>query len=491
MNLKNDVLPYQPMLKESINRFFAEYRRGVTDFADFSSIFSRMLHTTPNPPIQILWFYAALDFHTSRFRQPSRTISAVKDLFRVLVSCSATCGSMTRIAALAPLLFELCRLMLRERELKSEVESLVEAVVGYISILCGNKEVYDDDVAVLEGDFVDLITVWMVDDCDGDCVKGFFPFVSDRFRKGIEMGCEVGFLAGVVMCEAFLLKMCLGFEAGISKVEMEEKLLASAVQTITGFRSFHFLDTLFRMMLEPVLPVISLLGSENEVLLKDALYNSVMTMEYSFINPQAGFSLHADILKDFAITWLFVAELAVQSAREKGDQGKTMSYVNAFCRSCMPIQLINWVTSQRFDGRKISRPNVSTPIALIKWLLVVEEQGLAVFGDETAKHHTKDNFFTSRTECLLPVIKHFFNKLDKNLFLNSIHEREAVADKLDGDIEMLDNVDTTSFTADDDAHGSRKRKEGIEDDNKTQIKFMRCQFHENSVRENSIIFRQQ
>ncbi|KAL2963710.1 hypothetical protein AAZX31_17G216500 [Glycine max] len=256
-------------------------------------------------------------------------------------------------------------------------------------------------------------------------------------------------------------------------------------------------DTLFRMMLEPVLPVTSLLGSENEVLLKEVLYNSVMMIDYSFINPQAEFSLYANSLKDFAITWLFVAELAVQSAREKGDHGKAMSYINAFCRSCIPIQLINWVTNQNCIGRKISRPNVSTPIALIKWLLVAEEQGIAVFAGETAKQINimlKANFFTSRTECLLPVIKHFFNNLNKNLYLNSMNG-EAGADKLDGDVEMLDTVDTVSLPAADSLNrvieGTRKRKEGIEDDTITQLKYMRCQFHENSVRENSFIFRQQ
>jgi len=106
----------------------------------------------------------------------------------------------------------------------------------------------------------------------------------------------------------------------------------------------------------------------------------------------------------------------------------------------------------------------------------------------------KANFFTSRTECLLPVIKHFFNNLDKNLYLNSVNG-EAGADKLDGDVEMLDTADTVSLPAADSVNrvidGTRKRKEGIEDDTKTQLKYMRCQFHENSVRENSFIFRQQ
>lgn len=40
-----------------------------------------------------------------------------------------------------------------------------------------------------------------------------------------------------------------------------------------------------------------------------------MMIDYSFINLQAGVSLDANSLKDFAITWLFVVELAIQSAR--------------------------------------------------------------------------------------------------------------------------------------------------------------------------------
>jgi len=135
-------------------------------------------------------------------------------------------------------------------------------------------------------------------------------------------------------------------------------------------------------------------------------------------------------------------------------------------------------------------------ISCSEWLLVVEEQGISVFAGETAKQMDlmfKANFFTSRTECLLPVIKHFFNNLDKNLFsMNG----EAVADKLDADIDMLDTVDTANLAAADDLNsvidGTRKRKEGIEDDtNKTPVKYMRCHVHETSVRENPFTFRQQ
>lgn len=65
-----------------------------------------------------------------------------------------------------------------------------------------------------------------------------------------------------------------------------------------------------------------------------------------------------------------------------------------------------------------------------------------------------------------------------------------------GDVEMHDTVDVMSLSGDDKMNtttidGTRKRKEGIEDDTKAQLKYMRCQFHENSGKENSFIFRQQ
>ena len=91
--------------------------------------------------------------------------------------------------------------------------------------------------ALLE--FKDLIIVWTVDD-DKDYNKGgvlglgFFPFVSEKFRnRMIERGCGVRVLAGVVMWETLLLKLCLAFEKGIGRVEQEKKLMAFAVQTTT------------------------------------------------------------------------------------------------------------------------------------------------------------------------------------------------------------------------------------------------------------------
>ncbi|KAG5034888.1 hypothetical protein JHK87_009798 [Glycine soja] len=52
-------------------------------------------------------------------------------------------------------------------------------------------------------------------------------------NRMIERGCGVRVLAGVVMWETLLLKLCLAFEKGIGRVEQEKKLMAFAVQTTT------------------------------------------------------------------------------------------------------------------------------------------------------------------------------------------------------------------------------------------------------------------
>lgn len=120
---------------------------------------------------------------------------------------------------------------------------------------------------------------------------------------------------------------------------------------------------------------------------------------------------------------------------------------------------------------------------------------MAIFDGDTAKLRAKAEYSTSRTEYGLPIIKNSHHHVGKNLFLHSRHEG-AEEDKLDTcDVEMVDPMDSTVLSANDrmsnnsSTDGTRKRKDGIMDETKAQVKYMRCQFQENSVRENSILFR--
>ncbi|XP_021277575.1 uncharacterized protein LOC110411652 [Herrania umbratica] len=479
---------YQPMLTESVQRFLSEYRNGATDFSNFTSIFSRLLQTLPDPPLEFVWFYSAVTFHSTKFDSPN-SISASKDLFQLLVSCSASCKPVTRISVLAPVIYELFRLAFDRKELKKEVESLLEGIVSYISICCGMEAEGNDD---LSSRFVDLLRVWMVDrgrEEEGekrDYLKVFFPIASEEVRKMIGGGCRVWYLAGVVMCQAFLLRLCLKFGAEISKLELEKDVHDCAVQMITGFRNFYFLDILFRMLLEPVLPITSLLGHGNEILLREILYDAVITMDHTFLCPQGGILLPGKQLKDLALTWSFVADNAIWSVRENGNQTKAISYINAFSESCLPSQLINWVTSQTGMGDKARSLNVSTPVALIKWLLIIEDQGVRIFECDISKVYAKAVLCKSRAEYEIPVVKTNGKILGQN-FVYMVHEgREAK--KADGDLEMIDSMDTVPLTApclmkSTPTDGVRKRKEGSNVEEEIPVKFVKYHFHENLVRE--------
>uniref|UniRef100_A0A2P2QL80 Uncharacterized protein n=1 Tax=Rhizophora mucronata TaxID=61149 RepID=A0A2P2QL80_RHIMU len=159
------------------------------------------------------------------------------------------------------------------------------------------------------------------------------------------------------------------FGSGTSRAELKNELCSLAVQMITSFRSYYFLDALLRMLLEPVLPLISLLKFDNEAFLREILYEAVITMDWSFLNHERELQLSGGHLKNLAVTWLFIANNAVQSVRETGDEMKVTRYVQAFSESCLPPLLIKWAVNQLDMQMQISTPNGFTPVTLISEFL--------------------------------------------------------------------------------------------------------------------------
>lgn len=239
--LPNQQDPYALMLSDSIERFFDEYRKGVTDFSGFIPIFSRLLRNLPDPPVAIVWCYSALMFHTAKFaaRDSSEKLMAVKDLFQMLVSCTASSSASKRIAVLAPVIYTLFDLVVEKKKLKEEAENLIDGIVSYISICCGRESEEDDCVLGFGPYFLDLARVWMVDKPRED-LKGFLPLVSHEICESISIDGGVGYFAGIVMYQAFLLRLCMKFSSRMSMVELQNELHSRAVQMIAGFRSCHF-----------------------------------------------------------------------------------------------------------------------------------------------------------------------------------------------------------------------------------------------------------
>ncbi|KAJ4958086.1 hypothetical protein NE237_025197 [Protea cynaroides] len=493
---------YEIMLKESIERFLEQCRKGISDFSDFSSIFFRLLHARVDPPLEIIWFYSAVSFRGGNFvgHDPQSRVLMAKDLFQLLAGCSASCNGLKSIAVLAPVLFELYQSVVdlpekklsskAEKKLTREIEGLIEGIVSYISICCSKGSDEEDASVTLLPCFTNLIRVWMTDRLEQDQdvredMRMLFPLVSEDILRGLAGGeCQVGYLAGVVIVEAFLLRLCLRFRAGLSREELGKDLRTGAVGSVTGFRNFYFFENLARMLLEPTLPVTLLLNSEDGAFLRGVLYDVVILVEYSFLNPENGIHPSADRMRTLAITRLIVAHEAIRVVKVNGDHKTAISYINAFARSHLPSQLIRWVTDQiGMEGKK-NRPNASTPQALVKWMLNLEDRGIKVFDHDIAKFHHK-LVFDMRVDNEFSVSKSDSQLGDGDLpfYIDNKGEEE---NEVEGDQEMIESMDaaflaaahTMNFTAND---RRRKQREGRVEGEK-QVKFIKYQRHDDSAK---------
>ncbi|PSS20820.1 hypothetical protein CEY00_Acc09860 [Actinidia chinensis var. chinensis] len=464
------------------------------DFSALSSTFYELMQARPNPALESIWVYSASIFRQSNSLKDeiSDRVSAIKALFQLMSGCSASCGSSKSIVFLAPVMYEVYRVIAdlkgkelgskREKKLMREIRSFVNAILGYISVCCSANDDGDDFIRPLE----DLIRVWIGDVVDEtleakEVFTLFFPLLGDDIvgRLGVE-GCGVSEFAGVVIAEAFLLKLCLDFCSGDSKQELR----SWAVGSITGFRHFYFFETLVRMLLEDTLPVTSLLSSEDEVSVRKVLYDAVILVDYSFLNLDKLTHLPAKRVKSLAISRLLVTYEATELFRGKGDQTKAISYINAFSGSQLPSQLIKLVANEIGVDSKAGQPRGSSPKALLKWLLGLEDQGIRLLDDDITKYKSKLAIDISEAEHEQLVYTKEGTKANADLgfYIDNKGEEEDVY----GDDGRTNESVNAAFVAA--AHtmasaengGGRKRKERTGVGKKKHVKFLKYNLQDNS-----------
>lgn len=230
----------ESMVKESAARFLQELPTGACDLAGFRSIFFRLLQSSPDPPLDAVWFYAAAAFREARASNADGA-AAARDLFQLLSAFSAgRCGAES-VALLAPVVCEVHRLVgeLKEGAFSSKkgrrLAGLVEGMVGYIGICscrdegCGGRTVC----------LLDLVRVWTGEEGE-EGFAVFFPLVDDRLRSVVREEVGVEYLAAVVMLEAFLLMLWLKLRGGGPRMELQKEIKSWAVGAITAFRSRSF-----------------------------------------------------------------------------------------------------------------------------------------------------------------------------------------------------------------------------------------------------------
>lgn len=395
---------YNLTLTQSIQSLVAEIQKENPNFTHFVDIFYELMQAKIDPPLETIWVYAALSFRRLNFtyEDPLNQLSVVKDLFQLISACSGSCGSSKSIALLAPVAFEVYKVSVelkgrdlcskRDKKVIRELKSLTDAILGFVSVCCcknlnGQSDVISDNDLKLIAPVKDLFSLWM--DKNGN-LESFLPLVNaDVFREIFERGCDVNHLAGVVIVEVFWLKFCLNFMVGVAGKELKKELTSWVVTSITKIQNVYFFETLLKMLLEPTVPFTSILSSKDEVLLRKVLYDALILVEYSFLNPERAVHVPVEHMRSLSLTRLIVMQEAIELSREDGDQKRAISYSSAFSSSKLPSQIIKWIASQVGMDEKASISIGSSPKALLRWLLGLENQGIQVFDDRNLKTRAK------------------------------------------------------------------------------------------------------
>jgi len=244
---------YALKMKRSMQEILSEISNESSNLSPFVSTFYELMQAKADPPFEVIWAYAAINY---RGRNPEKgdaldKILAAKDLFQLLSACSASVCASKNIVLLAPVVFALHGVIVellgrelrskREKKAMREVKSLVDVVLGYISLSCHN-EVYEEesDSVRLIFPFTDLARLWV--DRNDEAFESLLPLVSsDVFDWICSRGFHVDYLGGAIIMEVLLLKLCLSIHLTTSRDGLEMKLKSWAVSSISSFQNTYFL----------------------------------------------------------------------------------------------------------------------------------------------------------------------------------------------------------------------------------------------------------
>ncbi|XP_015966400.1 uncharacterized protein LOC107490145 [Arachis duranensis] len=414
-NASDDFVPlvgenYAMKMKNSVQELISETRKGSPDFSSFLDVFYELMQANVNPPFEVIWVYTAIKFQSLKSEKGDALdrVSDVRSLFQLLSACSASVGASKSVALMAPVVYEVHKVLLelsgkelklkREKKAMKEVKSLVDVIVGYMSICCSKKvseeEEHDFIGLNLIMPFTDLAYVWM--NANGDADNGFeslLPILGSDVCKWLcDKGFHVGYLGGAVIMEAFFLKLRLLCHRKTPGDELEVNLKSWAVGSISSFQNIYFLEVLMRAALGTSLPLSSISKSEEETLFRKVLFDALLLVEYPFLYENSKY------IKDLSLTRLIVTHKAVEYFRGIGDQKRALSYVREFSVSRIPLQIIKYVTSQNGLEEKAVKANGSSPRALLTWLLSIENRGIRVLEDDTLRSCAKSGLDISQAE---------------------------------------------------------------------------------------------
>lgn len=209
-------------------------------------------------------------------------------------------------------------------------------------------------------------------------------------------------------------------------------------------------------------------------------------MEYSFLGPEKIADLPTEHVKNLLMTRLVVAYEAIEYFRKHGDQTLAISYINAFSSSALPSQIMK--LARREIGVEINASGSvgSSPRALIKWLLELEDRGLRFLDDNLLKCRAKLVFDVSVAN-EKPVLELEDKKQEDNVlfYIDNKGEEKDKDEDGDGEGKDIDESMSAAFIAaahvmDMTENEGKKRKQRKRAGKEKRIKFLKYELAENA-----------
>nr|GMC96205.1 SNF2 domain protein [Ipomoea batatas]GME11819.1 SNF2 domain protein [Ipomoea batatas] len=449
-------------------------------FSSLSSNFRELLLSKPNPPLETIWFYSGLDFRSSSSTEngrPSNWFASIKDLFQLIVARSASFNSWKNIVLIAPVIYELFRFMVdfkglemkpkKKKKLVEEVKDLVGSILGYVNVCCeGLGSNFDD----MEG-----------------LIK---PLLSHQAVGRISGGeLELSELAGFVIAEAFLLKLCFEFNEGGSKKELQSEMRSwiHRLSAVNAPVKSHF--ALFCYELLSLLSSFTLVFRDASNDAAGAIFtNGLPTVDYSFLEHKRMTELPDMFVRGISMARLIVTTEAIQLYRKRGNHKKAVSYSSAFSASSLPSQIIKLVRNEIDKEGNTNEPNGSSPAALLRWILNIESHGARIFDDNMSKICAKLVIDDANEDTKQLVRKSSSKKSDEDLLFyidNKGEEDESDEEdneNEDDDEEMKESMSAAFVAAAhtmQSAQPKQKKRKGREAERK-KVKFLKHDLYNDS-----------
>lgn len=258
---------YDFFLNISLQALWSSHQLPNTpNSSGFISNFQELVQSKVDPPLESIWVLTALRFNdivTPKIDYLNR-ILAITDLFQLIVSYSASCNLVKSIVLVAPVLCKLhyCILDVKDRHLGSkkerkaerDIKRLVDSILAYLNVCSEGIDNKFDDSESLICPLEDLASLWILDsgmqNQNVDSLRAFFPLLSSDIVKRTRVeGCGMMDLAGFVVAEAILLKLCFKIREEGFEEKLQNELKYWLVGSITGFQSSHIYGLYKRIVL--------------------------------------------------------------------------------------------------------------------------------------------------------------------------------------------------------------------------------------------------